>query len=209
MSPPRRFAADRLRALPWHRSCRLARGMERCRETGATAPRRTAGAPVLAAALVLVPLLASAARGAEPGDALGRETPRGALTGYLDAVRKGDYERAARYLDLRRIPAAQREAGGPELARELGGVVDQAGPGGGAATRPSGGSRRRRWPAFPRSTRNSGTARSAICCRAPWSTRASSTSRSGSGSACCWSWSSRGRSRGSPPRGPPPPRAPP
>src|SRR3989338_6334914 len=127
MSPPRRFAADRLRALPWHRSCRLARGMETCRETGATAPRRTAGAPVLAAALVLVPLLASAGRGAEPGDALGRETPRGALTGYLDAVRKGDYERAARYLDLRRIPGAQREARGPELARELGVVLDQAG----------------------------------------------------------------------------------
>ena len=82
---------------------------------------------MLAAALVLVALLASAARGAEPGDALGRETPRGALTGYLDAVRKGDYERAARYLDLRRIPAAQREARGPELARELGVVLDQAG----------------------------------------------------------------------------------
>ncbi|OGK88715.1 MAG: hypothetical protein A2W08_13565 [Candidatus Rokubacteria bacterium RBG_16_73_20] len=89
--------------------------------------RGPARAAVLATALVLVTLLVSVARGAEPGDALGRETPGGTLAGYLEAVRKGDYEKAAGYLDLRRIPAAQREARGPELARELGVVLDQAG----------------------------------------------------------------------------------
>ena len=101
--------------------------METRRRTGATTPRRTASALLLGAALVVVALLVSTARGAEPEDALGRETPRGALKGYLGAVRKGDYEPAARYLDLRRVPVAQRETRGPELARELGVVLDQAG----------------------------------------------------------------------------------
>ncbi len=77
-------------------------------------------------AMLVAVLLAAGAWGAEPADPLGRETPRGTVRGYLDAIRRGAYDDAAKYLDLRRIPAAQREARGPELARELGVVLEQA-----------------------------------------------------------------------------------
>lgn len=49
-----------------------------------------------------------------PEDEFGRGSPRGAVQGYLEACRKGDYERAARYLDLRRA-----EGEGSILARQL------------------------------------------------------------------------------------------
>jgi len=62
---------------------------------------------------------------AVPADDLDRGTPRGAAVGYLTACREGDYERAARYLDLRRIEPAAREARGPELARQLKVVLDR------------------------------------------------------------------------------------
>ncbi len=58
-------------------------------------------------------------------DALGRETPRGSALGYLQAARAGDYERAAEYLDLRRVSAAERPALGPQLARQLKIVLDR------------------------------------------------------------------------------------
>ena len=48
-------------------------------------------------------------------DELGRGTPRGAVTGFLQATILRDYQRAARYLDLRGRPAAE----GPTLARKL------------------------------------------------------------------------------------------
>jgi MscS family membrane protein len=51
---------------------------------------------------------------AVPADEFGRGTPRGAVQGYLEACRKADYERAARYLDLRRA-----EGEGAILARQL------------------------------------------------------------------------------------------
>ena len=49
-----------------------------------------------------------------PEDEFGRGSPRGTVRGYLAACREGDYERAANYLDLRRIPGD-----GPTLARQL------------------------------------------------------------------------------------------
>jgi MscS family membrane protein len=49
-----------------------------------------------------------------PEDELGRGSPRGAVQGYLAACREQDYEKAARFLDLRRI-----EEDGPTLARQL------------------------------------------------------------------------------------------
>jgi MscS family membrane protein len=49
-----------------------------------------------------------------PEDELGRGSPRGAVQGYLAACREGDFEKAARYLDLRRI-----DEDGPTLARQL------------------------------------------------------------------------------------------
>ncbi len=62
---------------------------------------------------------------AGPDDAFDRGVPRSAMRGYLEATREGDYERAAEYLDLRRIPRSQRAARGPRLARELKTVLDQ------------------------------------------------------------------------------------
>lgn len=51
---------------------------------------------------------------AAPSDELGRGTPRGAVQGYLAACRTKDYDKAAEFLDLRRI-----QEDGPELARHL------------------------------------------------------------------------------------------
>ena len=59
-----------------------------------------------------------------PADPLDRGTPRGAMEGFLQAARSGDYERAAEYLDLRRLPQTERGRG-PELARWLKEVLDQ------------------------------------------------------------------------------------
>ena len=80
----------------------------------------------LMAWLFLVSALAgmAAAQGAAE-DALGRDTPRGAMRGYLDATREADYERAMEYLDLRRVPRADRATQGPQLARQLRIVLDQ------------------------------------------------------------------------------------
>jgi MscS family membrane protein len=44
-------------------------------------------------------------------DPLGRDTPRGTLTGFMEAAQKGDYERAAQYLQLPR----QASEGDPNL----------------------------------------------------------------------------------------------
>jgi len=54
-----------------------------------------------------------------------RGAPRTSMEGYLLAARAGDYERAAEYLDLRRLPSKVRDARGPQLARELKVVLDR------------------------------------------------------------------------------------
>ena len=59
-------------------------------------------------------------------DELGRLVPRTMLDGFRDAVAAGDHARAARYLDLSRLPEARHGQAGPELARELGWVLDRA-----------------------------------------------------------------------------------
>ena len=53
-----------------------------------------------------------------PPDPFNRGTPRGSMYGFTVACRAGDYERAAEYLDLRRLPPAE-QAGGPQLARQF------------------------------------------------------------------------------------------
>jgi MscS family membrane protein len=79
---------------------------------------------VMACVLVIVALAGPAATAAAE-DALGRETPRGTMHGYLQATREADYRRAMEYLDLRRFPRAERDVQGPRLARELRIVLDQ------------------------------------------------------------------------------------
>ncbi|MGH0038556.1 MAG: mechanosensitive ion channel family protein [Myxococcota bacterium] len=59
-----------------------------------------------------------------PPDPLNRGTPRGSMYGYIVAARNGDYETAAQFLDLRRLPP-ERRADGPDLARELKRVLDR------------------------------------------------------------------------------------
>src|SRR5262245_59276228 len=59
-------------------------------------------------------------------DPLDRRTPRDAMVGFLDATQRRDYARAAEFLDLRRVAAADRAAEGPALARQLRVVLDQA-----------------------------------------------------------------------------------
>jgi MscS family membrane protein len=59
-------------------------------------------------------------------DPLERDTPRGALGGFLRAARAGRWEEAARYLDLSALPEAEREERGPLLARHLKRVIDRS-----------------------------------------------------------------------------------
>ncbi|MDH3227718.1 MAG: mechanosensitive ion channel family protein, partial [Thermoleophilia bacterium] len=87
--------------------------------------------PALAAAAQEAPPPTSQAepappsRPAGPTDDLERGVPRTAMKGYLQACRDGDFERAARYLDLSRLSPAERSERGPELARRLEVVLDQ------------------------------------------------------------------------------------
>lgn len=59
-------------------------------------------------------------------DPLNRDTPRGAMTGFLVAARAGDWERAARYLDLSDLPPEERQDAGPALAQRLKRVLDRS-----------------------------------------------------------------------------------
>mgnify|MGYP000097247768 CR=1 FL=1 len=62
-----------------------------------------------------------------PSDDLGRRNPRGTILGYIDAVSKGDYEKAGQYFDLREIPKSKRARQGAKLAKILERVLDQKG----------------------------------------------------------------------------------
>ena len=71
------------------------------------------------------PATPAAAAPPPPEDAYDRGTPRGAVAGFLEAARADDWERAAEYLDLRHLAAAQRDEQGRELARDLKLVLDR------------------------------------------------------------------------------------
>jgi MscS family membrane protein len=59
-------------------------------------------------------------------DALGRDNPRSAVTGFLLACRNEDYQRAADYLDLRHLSAKNRDARGPALARGMEAILNSS-----------------------------------------------------------------------------------
>ena len=61
-----------------------------------------------------------------PNDALDRGTPRGSITGFLDACADFEYERASQYLDMRNLPKSVSRIGGAELARQLNHVLSRA-----------------------------------------------------------------------------------
>jgi len=59
-----------------------------------------------------------------PADELGRGTPQDSVRGFLEATTLRNYKRASNYLDLRRVPVAERATRGPELAHQLRVVLD-------------------------------------------------------------------------------------
>jgi MscS family membrane protein len=61
-----------------------------------------------------------------PADDFDRGVPRTCLLGFLDAANQADFERAAKYLDLRYLPYGVSPQQGPELARQLKIVLDRA-----------------------------------------------------------------------------------
>lgn len=65
-------------------------------------------------------LFVSAARTFRPNDdglnqdpSLDRSTPRRALNGFMAAAERGDYAKAAQFLDLRAVPRANQQAEAP------------------------------------------------------------------------------------------------
>jgi MscS family membrane protein len=61
-----------------------------------------------------------------PDDEVKRGVPRTSIQGLLDATQKGDYERAAHYLDLRNLPRGFKKKDGPLLARLLKVIISRA-----------------------------------------------------------------------------------
>jgi MscS family membrane protein len=55
---------------------------------------------------------------------LGRTTPQETVVQFLEACHARDYSKATRYLDLRRMPAAERAKQAPELAAQLEDLLD-------------------------------------------------------------------------------------
>jgi MscS family membrane protein len=58
-------------------------------------------------------------------DPLDRDSPQSSVFAFLQAVGSRDYARAARYLDLRKLPPAQRLKVGPDLARQVGQILNK------------------------------------------------------------------------------------
>jgi MscS family membrane protein len=64
---------------------------------------------------------------AGPFDEFERGNPRSSVKGFFKAARDGDFERAAKYLDLRNLPRWMEENRGFELARQFKIVLDRGG----------------------------------------------------------------------------------
>ena len=77
-----------------------------------------------AASVLLFFIAAPRALSAE-GDLRPGATPRATMREFLTACRAGDYTAAAGYLDLRHLPAAERELAGPPLARRFKRLLDR------------------------------------------------------------------------------------
>ena len=64
-------------------------------------------------------------QGASARERTSGDSPRDAMLQFLEAARAGEFERAARYLDLGAMSSARREEHGPSLARKLKAVLDR------------------------------------------------------------------------------------
>ena len=58
-------------------------------------------------------------------DPLNRDSPQSAVTAFLAACHARDYQRAWRYIDLRKLPADQRLKDGTDLAQQLQQILDR------------------------------------------------------------------------------------
>lgn len=83
-----------------------------------------ASQPSYATAAIFGPEKPAEATPPKPVDALGRETPRGTLSGFIDSLGKSDYEKAASFLNLSYLPKTQAIAQGPKLAQSLQTLMD-------------------------------------------------------------------------------------
>jgi MscS family membrane protein len=61
----------------------------------------------------------------KPTDRLGRTSPHDTIYHFLEACHKGQYNVAAQFLDLRQISPQERASQGPELAKQLGTLLDR------------------------------------------------------------------------------------
>jgi len=60
-------------------------------------------------------------------DILGRQTPKGLVEGFLQAVKNENYQKAAMFLDLEKFPESERSEKGKELSLGLQNILDQSG----------------------------------------------------------------------------------
>jgi MscS family membrane protein len=58
-------------------------------------------------------------------DPLNRDSPQSSVVSFLDAYHSRDYVRAAKYLDLRKFPRAERLKIGGQLGQQLGQILDR------------------------------------------------------------------------------------
>ena len=65
------------------------------------------------------------AEAATPADQLNRTSPRSSIVGFLEACHVGNFDKAAHYLDLRKLPRDRQRILGPELAKQLGQLLDR------------------------------------------------------------------------------------
>ena len=75
----------------------------------------------------VVPTTSAPATPVPESDHLGRDTPRGLMFGYLQAVSTGNYEMAGRYIDMPSSSESFRLKRGAKLAQDLQTLLDRAG----------------------------------------------------------------------------------
>ena len=72
-----------------------------------------------------VAALAQSPQASKSKDPLERESAQSAVYAFLQACQAHDYDKAAKYLDLRRLPSDHRLKNGPELAQQLQQILDR------------------------------------------------------------------------------------
>src|SRR6516225_6572498 len=80
--------------------------------------------PKLLAVILLAGVLQAQTSVPETKDPLSRSTSQDSVFHFLQVCHARDYSKALHYLDLRRMPPAERARNGPELARQLEDLLD-------------------------------------------------------------------------------------